>query len=576
MDLNFVFWIIFHGILTGQANGQVNCLRSDGDGTMATFNWDKNYSLCNVTLKIGACSTCDSSRCTTATGMCRFPWVPSDKFHLDNHFQLYDVSSCENLTDTFCGPFNRIGKLCTKCKPGYGPSPYAHSLKCLKCRDNYKGWLWLLYVLLELVPLTIFYLLLITFNVHATSPPFTSFILFCQLFTKLLRDNTYINLYLRLYANNFFLYSVLTIINVWNLDLFRYIVPQFCVSSKLRDMDVLLLQLVSGMFPLLLVSLTYIGIELHARNFLPVVFLWRPFHRWFAKFRRSWDPRSSVIAGFATFLFLSSAKIQFIVYELYFPMEYIENGTEYMASLYNPELSVIKDNSLYIHKLFSTQYFIALVIISILVNSPVVLFLFYPTKFFRRLLSCVGFHNYRIICVFADAFQGHYKDGTNGTRDYRVAFFLNYFFRIVYNLTLCQYSARLGRPKVFTCVMVYSFVAMSLFYAIVQPCKKRYMNVAESLIYATAALIFLNLFAIDFAFGTGRVRAGHTAGLIFTLILVMLPSLVFGGIFFSRCVVRTGLHWNRWHWNADRSRSGTTTDVIPDRVVHPLDYIPIP
>jgi len=42
-------------------------------------------------------------------------------------------------------------------------------------------------------------------------------------------------------------------------------------------------------YPLFLLVITYVCIEVHARNFRLVVYLWKPFHRCFAKVRRNWS-----------------------------------------------------------------------------------------------------------------------------------------------------------------------------------------------------------------------------------------------------------------------------------------------
>ncbi len=45
----------------------------------------------------------------------------------------------------------------------------------------------------------------------------------------------------------------------------------------------------------------------------------------------------------------------------------------------------------------------------------------YSIKCFRKLLSYCGPKKYHALNVFIDTFQGHNKDDTNGTRDYRAA-----------------------------------------------------------------------------------------------------------------------------------------------------------
>ncbi len=145
---------------------------------------------------------------------------------------------------------------------------YANSLKCEKCHDKYIGWLWPLYLLLELIPLTIFFFLIVLFNIvlHCHHSP-RSFVFFCQLFSELFKGSVYFQISVDSYSNNIFSRIVFTLVNIWNLDFFRYAIPPFCVSREVSDLHVVMLQYVSVFYPLLLVVITYIGIELHARNF---------------------------------------------------------------------------------------------------------------------------------------------------------------------------------------------------------------------------------------------------------------------------------------------------------------------
>ncbi len=134
---------------------------------------------CNITgknitiISTGSCITCDTSTCSVVTGPCNMIFEVSANFTINDGkiFSRKSASTCQELTAMTCGPFNREGLLCTRCKSGYGPPLYSNSLKCEICNDKHLGWLWLLYLLLELAPLTIFFLLSIIFNFHATAPP---------------------------------------------------------------------------------------------------------------------------------------------------------------------------------------------------------------------------------------------------------------------------------------------------------------------------------------------------------------------------------------------------------------------
>ena len=99
---------------------------------------------------------------------------------------------------------------------------------------------------------------------------------------------------------------------MWNLDFGRHIFPAFCVSESLNSYHALLLDYIIGFYPMLLIFITYVLIQLHAHDYKVVVAVWKPFHRCFAKVRRSWDPQASIMNTFATFLFLSFSKILFI------------------------------------------------------------------------------------------------------------------------------------------------------------------------------------------------------------------------------------------------------------------------
>ena len=99
---------------------------------------------------------------------------------------------------------------------------------------------------------------------------------------------------------------------IWNLDFFRYLLPPFYVSSHLSNMQALNLEYILIIYPFLLIVFTSLCIELHARNFRPIVLLWKPFHRVVIRLRRSWDPRASIINAFSTFLFLILSKSMMI------------------------------------------------------------------------------------------------------------------------------------------------------------------------------------------------------------------------------------------------------------------------
>ena len=74
---------------------------------------------------------------------------------------------------------------------------------------------------------------------------------------------------------------------------------------------------------------------------------------------------------------------------------------------------------------------LALSVIVVFVLLPPLLLLLYPTRLFRKCLNCCGFQRWDILYLIADVFQGWYKDGTDGTPDYRALSALYMLMRIV-------------------------------------------------------------------------------------------------------------------------------------------------
>ncbi len=88
----------------------------------------------------------------------------------------------------------------------------------------------------------------------------------------------------------------------------------------MSTLTVLALDYAVAIYPLLLTVVSYILIELHARNFRLVVILWRPFRHVFTLVRRNWESKTTVIDAYATFFVLSYSKFFFVSADLIIPV----------------------------------------------------------------------------------------------------------------------------------------------------------------------------------------------------------------------------------------------------------------
>ena len=91
----------------------------------------------------------------------------------------------------------------------------------------------------------------------------------------------------------------------------KAIIPPFCISEKLTGIHVHMLDLVPAIYPLVLVIISCILMELHARNYRLVGILWKPFKMILSKANVTAVTGDAVFHAFASFIFLSNISVLF-------------------------------------------------------------------------------------------------------------------------------------------------------------------------------------------------------------------------------------------------------------------------
>ena len=148
------------------------------------------------------------------------------------------------LNEFMCGPLNREGTLCGKCKDGYGIALYSYTLECSKCWGH--GYGWVLYWALELFPITVMYFLVVIFHIRATSSPLSALVFLSQIVVYTTKLNVPLHMYIENEVTGFpyVVAQVLLILcGIWSLDFFRPVIPPFCVSSNIKTVHALLLSI---------------------------------------------------------------------------------------------------------------------------------------------------------------------------------------------------------------------------------------------------------------------------------------------------------------------------------------------
>ena len=386
-------------------------------------------------VRLGRCMTHEKS-VGTFFAECFYFQLPHGNFTTDGYFSL--PSNVSELNDYMCGPMNRKGLVCSECIDGFGPSATSFGYKCAHCSDSWSGVL--LYVLIEFGPATLFYFIVLTFRISATSAPMTCFILYSQLivYTVFKDPVTVDNIVAQSQTKGVDVLVKVTgsLYGIWNLEFMKYIVPPICISSKLSVIHVEFISCLSALYSLFLIVLTWICVELHGHNFRPLVLLWRPFHRCFVRLRKGWDTRNDIIDVFATFLLLTYSKLTYHSVQMLLNQYVIKDGVRYAkVNLYDPSIAYLSSKHL-------PFVILSLVILLVFVIPPPFVLLLYPTKLFSTCLTKCKLDGWPrlVLQTFVEKFYGCYKDNYNGVYDRR-RFSALYLFIIPLVLMVYEFRA---------------------------------------------------------------------------------------------------------------------------------------
>ena len=91
-------------------------------------------------LHLGFCMTYNSSSGTTECGPCPYVGHYFNITAVEVIFYLQLPSNVSLVNEFMCGPLNREGLLCGRCKDGYGTALYSYTLECSKCWGHGYEW----------------------------------------------------------------------------------------------------------------------------------------------------------------------------------------------------------------------------------------------------------------------------------------------------------------------------------------------------------------------------------------------------------------------------------------------------
>ena len=432
-----------------------------------------NTSPYSVSVRAFYCMTADSDM-NLVVGYCLYNYnISIGAPHLDYYTNMYNkisTNSSTNINAEMCGHYKRKGLMCGECMKDYGLPVYSYNGVCVECVD-YK-YNWLKYIAVAYLPLTVFYLIIITLKISANS----GLLVGCVTTSQMIASYNLIQGYILINfesKKNYVVKFIISFFTFWNLDFFRSIYPPFCLHPNMSALGVLSLDYLVAIYPMVAVVFTYVIVQ----KFSYVSCLSEPLKKCLHLFIKEGNTGSSLIEAFATFILLSYVKILNITFNILTPTYlYNMNGTHGHPHVYNdPHTEYLSKQHL--------PYFVLAIAMSFIFNFlPFLLMCVYPCACFQKCLNWTGLRH-PALTILMDAFQGSYRHKPFYLRTfpaiYLMAKFNNLLIFLSFGFELYHATASLN------------LMVIIILIAIARPYKNKWHNVTTLLLLSSVCIGYI-------------------------------------------------------------------------------------
>ena len=347
---------------------------------------DQQFCFCTCSSVAPFKISCDNNQYTSylLRGYCAFwsnetghtlasscPYIfPNSLFH-DNSLQL--PQNVEHLNSFLCQLLSREegSIVCGQCTNGTGPAVNSVGSQCVKCNQVNV----LYFILFHILPPTVIFIFIFLIQLDVHSSPMAFYILYCNGLSIFLQSQSGMPLYL-----SFSKATLITFNSIWSFDIFYFISPPLCLSAHLEGVFIPYIQILHSLYPFMLILIAFFGIECHARNFLPVVMLWKPIHKVLKCMKKSWNPHLLLVQAFATVFFMLYIKLILLVTSSFSQMNLMdEHGhIESVRLFIDPQVKFGSQKHF-----IQIAFFLAFLFLFLL--PPLILLLIYPTRLYIKL-----------------------------------------------------------------------------------------------------------------------------------------------------------------------------------------------
>lgn len=504
---------------------------------------DRNETVCRCdTSKFEGIWKCNRSRRVASIisgfwiGLCNSQSGEQCTGHCPAGFCTYNASTdlavrIENTHELLCTK-NRKGRLCGKCIKN--TSVFYHSFNYACGSNALCKYGVLFYLLSEILPLTIIFIVIIMCNISFTTGAVNGIIFYAQIF-----DSFIINFY------NIvdFPKPIVVLTDIYrfvftttNLNYFSLEKLSFCFWEGATTLDIIAMKYVTIVYALLLIIATVL--LLNTVTCKKLCICWRPHNL-----------KNAVIHGFSAFLVMCYSQCAMVSFMLLTPTQLTGYG-------HSPNEQVVFFSGE--HNLFDRKHLMYAIpaiffMISVVIIPPLSLLL-YPLSF-KILALChmselrvVNWISNRIPVQLFDSFQSCYKD------NFRFFSGLYFLYRVI---PLLLYAINSALVDFYFMVEIFLIVALAL-NAVLQPYKKHCHNVTDTLIFTNLAII--NAISL---YNYQRVNEGKEILDTIKKILMVSRGIQLALIYFPLVYI---LLWSLWHvvtWIRKRAK---------ERKISKLDY----
>ena len=446
------------------------CVCSQAMSSYITCNQRERTSY----IKVGHCAFLDEV--TNGTVVTRCPYVFPQYLIHNGHIRL--PQNLTHLNTFMCGHLTRqLGSpLCGRCTNGTGPSIYSFGSQCASCSILNI----LYYLLLQYAPATVIFLVIIVLRITLVSPPMVHYVFYCNIMHVILKrhmafyflyasTNTHVTTVIRV---------LMTLNSLWTFDPLYFFSPPLCISQHIHEVYIPFLETMAAFYPFTLLLMTYILIELYARDCKLIVIMWKVIYRKCGCLFGSWNSDKSLIQVFATLFLLSLMKFVGIVNNA-LVVEYVLNVNNQMVA----KVLFVDPTVTLFSRMYLSLVILSAVILVFFILPPVLVLLLFPTTCFMKVSTYLKPRWILGLKIFTDTFYGSYKDGTNGTKDFRQVSSIIFFTWIIQEAVLYAILALTSNITVFTWIMSLTvFTAFSMACVVFQPYKHRAANISGTIL----------------------------------------------------------------------------------------------